>query len=194
MEIGLATLDVFAQKGFHASSINEIALAAGIGKGTIYEYFSSKDELIRFSMGLFVKNIEDPVSKVLTDIADPKERLKKFFHYVLETFKNDDRTTGLVLAILQMLIVNRAQTQKSNLLKEMYSSAIKNIIGIITDGVSKGIFRQEAANKAEIIAINSIAYLDGIWLHFMINHTEIDVPVQLNHYVECLLHSISSEK
>lgn len=37
--------EVFSQTGYHASKMADIASAAGIGKGTIYEYFTTKEEL-----------------------------------------------------------------------------------------------------------------------------------------------------
>jgi AcrR family transcriptional regulator len=40
-----AALAVFAQRGFHASSIDDIAREGGISKALIYEHFSSKQEL-----------------------------------------------------------------------------------------------------------------------------------------------------
>ena len=40
-----AALGVFSEKGFAAAKIIDIAAAAKVGKGTIYEYFRSKDDL-----------------------------------------------------------------------------------------------------------------------------------------------------
>ncbi|MEN6351319.1 MAG: TetR/AcrR family transcriptional regulator [Syntrophomonas sp.] len=42
-----AAVKVFSSKGYHNTRMEEIAVAAGIGKGTIYEYFSSKLELFK---------------------------------------------------------------------------------------------------------------------------------------------------
>lgn len=42
-----AAEDVFSAWGYHNATMSEIAAAAGIGKGTIYEYFSSKLELFQ---------------------------------------------------------------------------------------------------------------------------------------------------
>lgn len=44
-EIVRHAANVFSQTGYHASKIQDIANAAGIGKGTVYEYFSTKEEL-----------------------------------------------------------------------------------------------------------------------------------------------------
>ncbi|MGB9792275.1 MAG: TetR/AcrR family transcriptional regulator [Thermacetogeniaceae bacterium] len=42
-----AAAQVFAEKGFYAATVEEIASRAGVGKGTVYEYFPSKDALFR---------------------------------------------------------------------------------------------------------------------------------------------------
>ena len=46
-EICAAALDVFAEKGFAAAKLDEIARRAGVSKGTLYLYFQSKEELFR---------------------------------------------------------------------------------------------------------------------------------------------------
>ncbi|MGI9951448.1 TetR/AcrR family transcriptional regulator [Moorellaceae bacterium AZ2] len=42
-----AAARVFAARGYHQAKMAEIALEAGVGKGTLYEYFPSKKELFR---------------------------------------------------------------------------------------------------------------------------------------------------
>lgn len=46
-EICAAALEVFAEKGFAAAKLDEIAKRAGVSKGTLYLYFSDKEELFR---------------------------------------------------------------------------------------------------------------------------------------------------
>ncbi|MEM9493479.1 MAG: TetR/AcrR family transcriptional regulator [Myxococcota bacterium] len=40
-----AALEVFSERGFHAATVPQVARRAGIGAGTIYGHFSSKEEL-----------------------------------------------------------------------------------------------------------------------------------------------------
>ena len=42
-----AAIDCFATTGYHAVSISDLAKHAGISKGLMYNYFSSKDELLK---------------------------------------------------------------------------------------------------------------------------------------------------
>jgi AcrR family transcriptional regulator len=46
-EICAAALEVFAEKGFAAARLDEIARRAGISKGTLYLYFADKEDLFR---------------------------------------------------------------------------------------------------------------------------------------------------
>ncbi|HPE18425.1 MAG TPA: TetR/AcrR family transcriptional regulator [Tenuifilaceae bacterium] len=42
-----AALELFAEAGFHTTSISQIARKAGISKGLMYNYFESKEELLK---------------------------------------------------------------------------------------------------------------------------------------------------
>ena len=46
-EICAAALEIFAEKGFAAAKLDEIAKRAGVSKGTLYLYFKDKEQLFR---------------------------------------------------------------------------------------------------------------------------------------------------
>lgn len=56
-----ASIKVFSIHGFHKAKIQEIAEEAGVGKGTIYEYFDSKkslfQDMIKYIMDYYIKGI-----------------------------------------------------------------------------------------------------------------------------------------
>jgi AcrR family transcriptional regulator len=64
-EICAAALEVFAEKGFAAAKLDEIARRAGVSKGTLYLYFKDKQELFRAVVrSAIVPNIEAITSAV----------------------------------------------------------------------------------------------------------------------------------
>lgn len=191
-DIGLAALELFSQKGFAVTSMSQVAREAGVGKGTIYEYFQSKDELISFSLKLYVEMIEEGLGNMLSGTRDPIKQLRQYTLEAMETFMKDPRTVGILLAIFQMLIADQKEAGENEVLRGMFHRARQTIIRIIAEGVSKGVFRPEAEDRAETIAINLIAYLDGIWLHSMINQRGIDLRVQVDSYLDNLIDSIVS--
>jgi AcrR family transcriptional regulator len=66
-EILKATIKVIRESGFEGAKIEDIAKEAGIGKGTVYEYFESKNslciEMIRFSVNKFREGLEEALSE-----------------------------------------------------------------------------------------------------------------------------------
>jgi AcrR family transcriptional regulator len=61
-----AAADVFARQGFHGSTIDEIAKAAGFTKGAVYSNFASKDEL-------FLALLDDRIERqfaIVTEVLD----------------------------------------------------------------------------------------------------------------------------
>src|SRR5205807_1258989 len=67
-----AALEIFAQRGYHGSSIDEIAHTAGVSKALIYEHFPSKRDL---HISLLERNIQEIFERLATAAAtsDPGE-------------------------------------------------------------------------------------------------------------------------
>lgn len=65
-----AAIQVFAQRGFHATRIDHIAEAAGIGKGTIYQYFSTKDDLFLAVYDFWMDSYEAAMQRAAAAHAD----------------------------------------------------------------------------------------------------------------------------
>jgi AcrR family transcriptional regulator len=66
-EICAAALEVFAERGFAAAKLDEIARRAGVSKGTLYLYFKDKQELFRAVVrSAIAPNIEALTSAIAT--------------------------------------------------------------------------------------------------------------------------------
>jgi len=75
----------FFQKGYHKTTIREIAVASGMSMGQLYHYISSKDDVLfliykHMQMVWYNHLVESGVE----EIADPIERLTKALRYTLE--------------------------------------------------------------------------------------------------------------
>jgi AcrR family transcriptional regulator len=71
-------VEVFAKKGFHKATTKEIAQAAGVAEGTIYNYFENKRELFLAMIQMFAAA---SLQQIMLDHPpeDPKEFLKTIF-------------------------------------------------------------------------------------------------------------------
>lgn len=74
----------FAKKGVHATSIQEIAEAAGMAKGTLYLYFKSKDDLFDASVHYVLERIEALVANHPVEADAPRQG---FRHWLIEQIR-----------------------------------------------------------------------------------------------------------
>lgn len=78
IDIMQAAMQFFSKRGFHATSMQEIAVEAGMSKGSLYKYFESKEELL---IEVFKFNHDNMVGKArhinVDDSLAPKQKFKK---------------------------------------------------------------------------------------------------------------------
>jgi len=80
-EIIESAMKVFGKNGFHKAKIEEIAKGAGIGKGTVYEYFNSKKDLFEQMVKYIGKNYLYGATKAMDEGVSVKEKLIAFASY-----------------------------------------------------------------------------------------------------------------
>ncbi|MFQ6615076.1 MAG: TetR/AcrR family transcriptional regulator, partial [Fidelibacterota bacterium] len=69
-----AAIQVFAEKGLEKGKIADIARTAGIGKGTVYEYFSSKDEIFDAIEQFVIEDMLQDIETILQSGGSPREK------------------------------------------------------------------------------------------------------------------------
>jgi AcrR family transcriptional regulator len=84
-----AALKLFAEKGYHGTSINDIAKAANISKGLAYNYFESKKQIIE----AIFKQLFDEAGKFITimdSVKDPYEKLKLVIEFSFRYYEESE--------------------------------------------------------------------------------------------------------
>lgn len=88
-EILDAALDLFAEKGYTATTLDQVAQAAGISKGTLYLYYDNKEELFRSMVReLVVPHVEQFERQALGFDGSSAELLRSMAHGWWETVDN----------------------------------------------------------------------------------------------------------
>ncbi|BBX61138.1 TetR family transcriptional regulator [Mycobacterium saskatchewanense] len=103
-QIMAAAKDVFARKGFHDTTIADIAKQAGLAYGSVYWYFESKDELFHALMAVEETALRDHIASALAGLAGTNGReatlralLERSVLATLEFFEADKATAKLLL-------------------------------------------------------------------------------------------------
>ena len=85
-----AARNLFHQFGFKKVSMDEIAKEAGVTKKTIYIYFSSKEELLKYFIQEEITNMEEIVEEVEAKNTDPFEAVNQAIYKILQYRKHQD--------------------------------------------------------------------------------------------------------
>jgi len=77
-------IKVFTAKGFHSATVREIADAAGLTMGSLYNYIASKEDIIHIVYDYITRVLREEMRGAIEGIGDPEERLKAALHQNLK--------------------------------------------------------------------------------------------------------------
>jgi AcrR family transcriptional regulator len=93
-----AALKLFSQKGFHQTTVREIADACGLGIGTLYSYIKTKDDILLLVYRRILKTFQTRMLQATQRTQDPRLQLRAALE---ETVKIYDECQDAVLLLYQ---------------------------------------------------------------------------------------------
>jgi TetR/AcrR family transcriptional repressor of nem operon len=90
-------------QGFHKTSVDDILRESGVGKGNLYYYFKSKDELGYAALERTLERIQGEVlERVFAQGVDPWTQLERFLNYPVERARKEGGVGGCPLGNLAL--------------------------------------------------------------------------------------------
>ncbi|HHU76397.1 MAG TPA: TetR/AcrR family transcriptional regulator [Firmicutes bacterium] len=151
-----AATAVFSRKGFHKARVGEIAEEAEVGKGTVYEYFSSKKELFLEMIFYAHQQYGDYLEKELCQIKNFPDGLKKLFDVTIQ-FMEQHREMALVLMADHPMIDDDIHT--ALLRKERERFAFMS--GMLKDLARRGEIRPINIKAALLVIFGTLYLVNG---------------------------------
>jgi AcrR family transcriptional regulator len=151
-EIFHQAVKVFLKKGFHETSMREIAEQAGIGKSTLYDYFKTKDEVLLYFFEDQINDLTESAQKVALQNIAADERLRQVMKIHLEFLQaNKSLFMKLSLEAQRLKLESQKQVQKG---RHAYQDLIR---GLIEEGIREGAFRNVDPLLSARMLINTLA-------------------------------------
>jgi len=168
-----AAMDVISRQSLHEFKMIEIARKAGVGKGTLYEYFASKDELVIGSFELFMRDFDEHLQTQLADIADPVRRIESYVKCCFDFFAREHARLEVLTDFWSASVAPRGGKPMLPGVAGVYSQAIDYLATIIRDGIAQGAFRKvdDRATAALLLAA-----MDGLMFQSMLGLVGLHEP------------------
>ena len=150
-----AAVSVFADKGFSAATISDLAQKAEVGEATIYNNFKNKMEIL---LNLPVPYIEDFIAgcdEQLRGIKDPEEKVRK---YIWQTLRWSQQHKDCIKVLLND-VVPTPQYYNSRAY-ELMQAALQILLGFLDEGKAQGLFRKDVdSRKFGVFVVGTISYM-----------------------------------
>ena len=131
------SMKLFAQKGYAATSIEEITATVGVAKGTLYYHFSSKEEIFNFLIEEGMKLLQNSIDIKTAKFTNYIDKMKAI---VLIQIKLVIKYEDLITILLSQFWGHETRNQKCQKHILEYIGKIENIVkeGIEVGQIKKG--------------------------------------------------------
>lgn len=162
-----SAFELFAEEGYHGTSVSKISRNAGISKGLLYNYFESKEELLVAIMRSLMDEIDEFFSFDRFDEVD-EEVLMDWIDMSFEVVQRDIQKWRLYIALSTQPEVTPI------LMKTANDSVLKFMTGVHKFFESKGI------DNAQEWIRHIAAIVDGVQLHITMDPENYPVDFSKN--------------
>jgi AcrR family transcriptional regulator len=188
-EIIAAALESFAERGFAATRLDDIAAGAGVTRGTLYLYFSSKEELfeavVRQSIVPILVRGEEMITGSTESTADLLTKLILSF---------PDAMSGSRISAIPKLVISEARNFPDLArfyLDEVVHRGKRLIKTLIERGIARGEFRSVDVDQVFFCVLSPIL-IATLWEHSLGPYDKegLDRQILCRTHVELLLHGL----
>jgi AcrR family transcriptional regulator len=138
-EILTAARSVFAEKGFANATVDDIADRAGIGKGTVYLYFPSKNDLFLALLRQGVLELFERAAQEISAASDPFGKLRAFVHARLDYCSQNHEFFRIYYT--EFLRLQARVSGGRPEFQDLYEEQLRLLESILESGIRVGQFR-----------------------------------------------------
>lgn len=149
-EIAISCRDLVFEIGIRKLTVAQAAKTAGIGKGTIYEYFENKDDIVFEIINISIEEYHAEFLQTIQNVETIKEKIFHFFKFVLDDSDENMKHFNGYKEYLSVVLGEENQEMKkyNDTCHIFFKEQLKNII-------------EEGIKKNELIP-QSINFIDGL--------------------------------
>lgn len=179
-EILRATAEVLVQRGYHNTSLDEIADRLDLAKASLYYYFESKDDLVSTCLATCADRVSARLVELAEGVGTPTERLASMVHCQIQLITVE--FPEMAHLFLHPLDWPRSLADLVNQRRQEHDLIFR---GVIEEGVRAGEFDARSATVARLLlhgALNDVP----LWL-------KADVQNSSNMIVEVAMRLFASD-
>ena len=159
-----AAITTFSKYGYDKTRMDDIAKSAKLGKGTLYLYFNSKEELFYAISENSIKELKEQLSKLFSKKEDLVHDAEKFYDQYRNLIHDSEKVS------FEMIAESSRNPKLRKVLYEQRMKVYDIVIDYLRRQIEKGFFRKDVDVNA--IASGLVALYDGLTISKLLGISE----------------------
>jgi AcrR family transcriptional regulator len=192
-EILDAAIRVVASRGMRDVTMTDIAGAAGVGKATIYEYFSGKDEIYSAVIHEYLERASTAAAKEMFAARTAREKLSALLGaWLRSTLDESDDLIMLFLDVWTEAIRGGSRGgEDAAHLRDVFHEYRSFVASILQEGMDTGDLRKM---DAMTLAGALLATFDGVMLQWLLDRDGVDVARTVDTILDVVWKGITADQ
>jgi len=186
-DIALSCKDIIFKNGIKDLTIAKIAKTAGVGKGTIYNYFKNKEDIVFEIVNILVNERNIVVEKQLSEIDSTKEKVKHFSRF----FYSDEDIE--LRGIYKEFIAISLSSPDEEMIEFQTQCYIQHYLWfekILQEGIDNG----EICRESKSLARGMFATAEGMFVSSVSTNAIENLQIELENYTDAIFELIEVKK
>ena len=178
-DIALATKALILSKGISNITISQIAKAAGIGKGTVYEYFKNKDEIVFELVEILMQEHNKQKEAQLNKLISTREKVKKFFDFF---YVDEDQELREIYKQFTAIALSSTNEDMLDFQTQCYFLYEEWMEAIIQEGIEK----KELKAEIKELIMGIFAFTQGAFIMSVTTSAIEDLQQKIDNQIDML--------
>lgn len=171
--------ELICEKGYYNTNTAEIAKAAGVSTGIVYQYFKDKHGILVEGIKKYASNIFYPMLNITTNIKIDKNNLEEILRNMINTFIENHKLSQI--AHEEIMSMTHSDKEIAEFFQENEMTMTKNISKILLDN---GFDSKHLDEKVHI----AIHLIDDLCHEIVYHkHKDLDYDIMINLVIENIL-------
>lgn len=185
-----AAAEVFARKGFQGASVDDIAAAAEVSKGTVYGYFASKEDLFYATFETFQSELVLQCDAVMAAQTSARDKLAGCLKLCVTSLQQNIQLFPLTLELWAAASTGSARERFAAVMEHLYREFRGMTAGLIEAGKASGEFRTDV--DAQAVAAWLVGGLDGMMLQYSFDRS-LDVQGWTDNFLTLVWRGLAAD-
>lgn len=149
--------EVLMEKGYHDASMDEIAARTGVAKGTLYQHFPAKEDLVFALIDRQLVLFEQTVAQIAASQVSARNKLERILHYIY--LEQHGSHTQLLHLLHDNADLRKGLFEKKEQLRNHLQQTTDLIKAMLEEGKAEGIFDRKMATEVMFLTFMQLLSL-----------------------------------